>query len=68
MVRAGYRKQLSDFLKRRRGKQTYAAFARKLGISGSTLQRLEAMQQNVTIDTLEQILKRLRCRVSDVLE
>ena len=43
-----------------------AQYARKLGISDSTLQRLEIGEQNITVDTLEGILDRLKCSVVDV--
>jgi transcriptional regulator with XRE-family HTH domain len=41
-------------------------FPAKVGLSDSTLQRIEMMEQNVTIDTIQQIVKRLGCRVSDI--
>jgi DNA-binding Xre family transcriptional regulator len=46
---------------------TYAQFARKVGLSSSTLQRLEMGEQNITIDTLEALVGRLKCKVADVL-
>jgi transcriptional regulator with XRE-family HTH domain len=55
-------KQLAEFLRWKRGDQTFQQFARKIGLSDSTLQRIEMMQQNVTIDTLEQIATRFRRR------
>ena len=45
------RKQLGQFLRKRRGDMTLAQFARKLGISTSSLQRLEIGEQNVTLDS-----------------
>jgi DNA-binding Xre family transcriptional regulator len=42
------------------------AFARKLGISSSSLHRMEMGEQNVTLKTLEHLLKRLKCDVNDV--
>jgi DNA-binding Xre family transcriptional regulator len=65
-VRYRLRKELADFLKIRRGNLTFSDFSRKVGISSSTLQRIEMMQQNVSIDTLQQIVNRLRCRMSDI--
>lgn len=59
-------KQLGVFLRRQRGDLTYQQFARKVGISDSTLHRLELGEQNVTLKTLEQICDRLKCRVADV--
>ena len=63
-----FAQRLGKFLKLRRGDLTYAQFAERLGISDSTLHRLELGQQNVTLKTLEQIVKRLRCNVSDIFE
>ncbi len=45
---------------------TLAQFAKKTGISDSTLQRLEISQQNITLDTLEMILKKMNCDLWDV--
>ena len=42
------------------------AFARKLGVSTSSLHRMEMGEQNVTLKTLEHLLKRLKCNVNDV--
>jgi transcriptional regulator with XRE-family HTH domain len=65
-VRYQLRKQLAEFLKRKRGDQTFEQFARKIGLSDSTLQRIEMMEQNVTIDTIQHIVSRLRCKISDI--
>jgi transcriptional regulator with XRE-family HTH domain len=40
---------------------TLQQFARKAGISDSTLQRLESGEQNITLQTLEKILGNLKC-------
>ena len=58
--------QLAIFLRKRRGKVTYAAFAVKLGITPSSLFRLENCQQSITLKTLQQILDRLRCDIQDI--
>jgi len=65
-VRYRLRKQLADFLRKRRGDQTFAEFSRKLGLSSSTLQRMEMMQQNVTIDSLQTLVDRLGAQISDI--
>ena len=59
-------KQLAIFLRKRRGEITYAAFARKLGITPSSLLRLENCQQSVTLKTLQQIMDRLKCSWPDI--
>jgi transcriptional regulator with XRE-family HTH domain len=48
-------KQLAVFLRKKRGELTYQQFSRKIGISDSTLHRMELAEQNVTLKTLEQI-------------
>jgi transcriptional regulator with XRE-family HTH domain len=65
-VRKGLNKQVAAFLRVRRGDQTYASFGRKVGLSPSTLFRLENGEQSITIQKLEQVLARLRCTVRDV--
>ena len=59
-------KQLADFLRKRRGSLTYLQFSRKVGLSDSTLHRLELGEQNVTLKTLELICSRLKCKISDI--
>ncbi|MFZ1072202.1 MAG: helix-turn-helix transcriptional regulator [Verrucomicrobiia bacterium] len=66
MARQRLAKQLAAFLRKKRGDLTYAQFARKTGLSDSTLHRLELGAQNVTLKTLEQICDRMKCRVSDL--
>jgi DNA-binding Xre family transcriptional regulator len=38
-----------------------------MGISDSTLHRLEMGEQNVTLKTLEQICSRLKCTIPEIL-
>jgi len=59
-------KTLADYLRKRRGEITYAAFARKLGITPSTLFRLENCQQSITLKTLQLIMDRLKCGLDDI--
>lgn len=59
-------KQLNVFLRRKRGDLTYEQFSRKIGLRASSLHRLELCQQSITLRSLQQILKRLKCRLSDV--
>jgi transcriptional regulator with XRE-family HTH domain len=65
-VRQKLRRQLGLFLKATRGEMTFAQFEKKVGISASTLHRIELGQQNVTLDTLEHILERLKVAIGDV--
>ena len=43
------------------------AFARGLVVSRPTLARLETADQNVTLDTLERVSRRLRCEPGQLL-
>ncbi len=65
-VTSRFQSQLANFLRKRRGEQTLAQFANRLGLSDSSLQRLELAQQNVTLKTLELIAKRLKCKLGDI--
>jgi len=67
-VAAALQKQLGRFLRKKRGGISYHAFARKTGISSGSLHRMEMGEQNVTLKTLEYILKRFKCSVSDIFD
>jgi transcriptional regulator with XRE-family HTH domain len=58
--------QLADFLRKKRGEETYAAFGRRTGLPPSTLFRLEQGQQSLTLGRLEQITKRLKVKLADI--
>ena len=53
--------KLAKNIRTRRGDKSQQVFARKLGISQSTLARLESAEQNTTLRTLQQLMKALRC-------
>jgi len=58
--------QLAVFLPKREGKITYAAFARKIGITPSSLFWIGNCQQSITLKTLQQIMDRLKCTRVDI--
>ena len=60
--------KLAKNLKARRGSMTQGEFARKLGISRATLNRLENGNQNTTLKTLNQITKSQRCDIGDLFK
>jgi len=60
--------KLANRLKSIRGQQTQGEFARKLGISRATLNRLESATQNTTLKTLEQLTKSLKCSIGDLFK
>jgi DNA-binding Xre family transcriptional regulator len=65
-MRQSLDKKLAKFLRAKRGTTPYAVFAKKLGIRPSSLFRLENCQQSITLKTLQQVLDRLKCGVSDI--
>lgn len=65
-VPASLETQFGRFLRDRRGKMTYAEFSRKLGLPPSTLHRLEQGAQSITLRGLQQIMRRLKCRLADI--
>ena len=60
------RKRLAQHLRRLRGTTPQRDFARRLGISKSSLHRMEMNQQNVGLDMLEQLCQRLKCDLADL--
>jgi DNA-binding Xre family transcriptional regulator len=66
MARKALAKQLAAFLRKKRGELTFKQFSRKTGISDSTLHRLELGEQNITLNTLEQICDRLKCSMAEI--
>ena len=66
MINTKLAEKLGRHLRERRGDMTQREFARKLGISQATLNKLENHNQNVTLKTLETIARRLRCDIGDL--
>ena len=60
-------RERAENLRKERGEQSQVAFARKIGISKSSLNRIEIGEQNVTLETLDTICARLRCGIHDLL-
>ena len=61
-------KQVAKFIRKSRGEKTYQAFGAKVGVTPSTVYRLENCQQSATLRSLGRILGRLGCSIWDVLE
>jgi len=60
--------RLAKKLRALRGGVPQRTFARKLGVSVATLNRLESCQQNVTLNTIEKFCRRLKCKVGDLFD
>jgi len=59
---------LGKHLRSLRGDLSQLQFAKKLGISSSSLNRMEIGEQNVTLDTLEHLCRKLKCEAKDLLQ
>lgn len=62
------RKRLANFVKRKRGTETIRDFARKVGLSASTLNNIMNQSQNVTLDTLEHLCRVYNCEIKDLFD
>lgn len=59
-------KRLGNRLKELRGDESQLQFCKKLGISKSSLNRMEEGIQNVSLKTLDTLCRRLKCDVGDL--
>lgn len=51
------RERLAVYVRSQRGDTPQRRFARRIGVAQSTIMRIENQDQNVTLDTLEQLCK-----------
>jgi DNA-binding Xre family transcriptional regulator len=58
--------KLAKFLRAKRGDLSYLQFSDKMGLTASSLYRIERGKQSVTLGTLEKICERLNCQVSEI--
>jgi transcriptional regulator with XRE-family HTH domain len=65
-VQRNFDRQLARYLRKARGGLSYADFARKVGVSHTTLHRIERGEHHITLDKLETILGRLKIKLRDV--
>lgn len=54
-------------LKELRGEQSQVAFAKKIGVAQSTLNRLENLEQSVTLYLIEKISDKLKIEIKELL-
>ena len=64
--KASLRRRLARGIKELRGEESQNAFARRAGVSGPTINRIENEAQNVSLETLEMLCRRLRCEIVDL--
>lgn len=61
-----YRERLARRVAQMRGDIPMRQYAEKLGVSKSMLHRLEAGEQNITLDSLEALCKRMGVDIAEV--
>ena len=59
-------KRLSRKLLQLRGDTPQYLFARRIGVSKSSLNRMELGDQNVSLKTLDRLCARLKCDIADL--
>ena len=59
-------RRLARGLAQLRGKESQNRFARKLGVSNATLNRIENQRQNVSLSILEKFCRNLKCDIADL--
>lgn len=66
MRKTGLDMQLAKYLRKARGEMSYAQFAKKTGLSHSTLHRLELRERRMTLNTLEVLMDKLKLKLGDI--
>jgi transcriptional regulator with XRE-family HTH domain len=59
-------REFARFLRKARGSLSYAKFAKKVGVSHTTLHHIERGEHRITLNKLETILNRLKVKLKDV--
>ena len=60
------RERLAKFIREKRGETPQREFARKIGVAQSTIMRIENLDQNVTIKTLENLCRAFHADIGDL--
>lgn len=59
-------REFGRFMRKARGGLSYAEFAKKVGVSHTTLHRIERGEHHITLNKLDTILCRLKIKLCDV--
>ena len=65
-MQRNFDRRLARYLRKARGSLSYADFAKKVGVSHTTLHRIQHGEHHLTLDKLETILVRLKATLKDV--
>jgi len=58
--------QLAKYLRKARGELSYAQFEKRVGLSHTTLHRLERGELHLTLNKLEVVMTKLKIKLSDI--
>ena len=59
-------REFARYVRKARGSLSYAEFAKRVGVSHTTLHRIERGEHHITLNKLETILSRLKVKLKDV--
>jgi len=65
-VKRNLDREFALFMRKARASLSYAQFAKKVGVSHTTLHRTERGEHHITLNKLETILGRLKIKLKDV--
>jgi transcriptional regulator with XRE-family HTH domain len=65
-VRRNLDRDLAKFLRTARGHLSYAEFSKKIGLSHTTIHRIERGEHHLTLNKLETVLNKLKVRLKDI--
>jgi DNA-binding XRE family transcriptional regulator len=66
LVKRNLDREFALFIRKTRAGLSYAEFAKKVGVSHTTLHRIERGEHHITLNKLETILGRLKLSLKDV--
>jgi transcriptional regulator with XRE-family HTH domain len=59
-------REFALYIRKARGSLSYADFAKRVGVSHTTLHRIERGEHHITLSKLETILGRLKIKLKDI--
>ncbi len=65
-MRRHLERQLAAFLRKKRAGLSYAKFSKQVGLSHTTLHRLERREHHLTLKKLETVIEKLNVRLKDI--
>lgn len=65
-MRRNLDRQLAKYLRKKRGDLSYVQFSKRIGLSHTTVHRIERGEHHLTLSKLETILVKLKIKLSDI--